>query len=54
MKNDRFKFLLYGELTEKTRPVGCRDLKYKSIPKSALKYGEALDRWKSKEENCTE
>ena len=55
MEDDRpVKSLLYGELTEGTRPVGRPKLRYKDTCKSALKCGNALGQWKTKVENRTE
>ena len=55
MEDDRpVKSLLYGELTEGTRPVGRPKLRYKDTCKSALKCGNALGHWKAKVENRTE
>ena len=56
MEDDRpVKSLLYGELTEGTRPVGRPKLRYKDTCKSALKCGgNALGQWKAKVENRTE
>ena len=55
MEDDRpVKSLLYGELTEGTRPVGRPKLRYKDTCKSALKCGNALGQWKAMVENRTE
>ena len=48
------KSLLYGELTEGTRPVGRPKLRYKDTFKSALKCGNALGQWKAMVETRTE
>ena len=54
MEDDRpVKSLLYGELTEGTRPVGRPKLGYKDTCKSALKCGNALGHWKAKVKNRT-
>ena len=52
--NRPVKSLLYGELTEGTRPVGRPKLRYKDTCKSALKCGNALGQWKAMVENRTE
>ena len=55
MEDDRpVKSLLYGELTEGTRPVGRPKRRYKDTCKSALKCGNALGQWKAMAENRTE
>ena len=52
--NHPMKSLLYGELTEETRPVGRPKLRYKDTCTSALKCGNALGQWKAMVENRTE
>ena len=52
--NRPVKSLLYGELTEGTRPVGRPKLRYKDTFKGALKCGNALGQWKAMVENRTE
>ena len=52
--NRPVKSLLYGELTEGTRPVGRPKLRYKDTFKSALRCGNALGQWKAMVENITE
>ena len=52
--NRPVKYLLYGELTEETRPVGRSKLRYKDTCQSALKCGNAIGQWKAMVENRTE
>ena len=52
--NHPVKSLLYGELTEGTRPVGRPKLRYKDMCKSALKCGNALGQWNAMVGNRTE
>ena len=55
MEDDRpVKSLLYGELTEGTRPVGRPKLRYKDACKSVLKCGNELGQWEAKVEKRIE
>ena len=39
--------LLYGELANGSRPVGCPQLRFKDTCKSVLKCGGVLDQWRN-------
>ena len=55
MEDDHLvKSLLYGELTEGTRPAGRPKLGYKDTCKSVLKLGNAFRQWKVNVEDRTE
>ena len=55
MENDRpVKSLLYGDLSERKRPVGRPKLIYKDTCKCALKCDDTLDQWRTKVENQTQ